>query len=103
MFHTQTRAITAGLKTPQPDASLVSALRRAHAMLGKAPDGGPTVGAAPTSWYDRRVLRLAFLAPRFQQAIIAGTQPCHVNLEFLVRSEIPLAWAEQGPALRWSE
>lgn len=98
-----TRAITAGLKTPQPDASLVSGLRRAHAMLDKASDGRPTITAAPTSWYDRRVQRLAFLAPRLQHSILAGTQPRHVNLEFLVRNEIPLAWAEQGPALRWSE
>jgi hypothetical protein len=98
-----TRAITVGQKTPQPDASLVSALRRAHAMLDKASDGHPTIGAAPASWYDRRVLRLAFLAPRLQHSILAGTQPRHVNLEFLVRSEIPLAWAAQGPALRWSE
>lgn len=96
------RSIEAGLKEQQPDPSLVAALRRAHAMLAKAPDGGPELTAAPTSWYERRVLRLAFLAPELQRAILAGAQPRHVNLEFLVRSEIPLAWADQAAALRWT-
>lgn len=97
------RSLEAGLKTPQPDPNLVAALRRAHAMLGKAADGGPTLSAAPTSWYDRRVLRLAFLAPDLQRAILAGTQPRHVNLEFLVHSEIPLAWGAQSAALHWGD
>lgn len=95
------RSIAAGRKSPQPDPNLVGALRRAHAMLDKAPDGGRTMSAAPASWYERQVLRLAFLAPELQQSILAGTQPRHVNLEFLVRREIPLDWAVQRDTLCW--
>jgi DNA invertase Pin-like site-specific DNA recombinase len=96
------RSIAAGQKSPLPDPNLVGALRRAHAMLEKAPDGGRTMSAAPVSWYERQVLRLAFLAPELQQSILAGTQPRHVNLEFLVRSEIPLDWTVQRATLHWS-
>lgn len=94
-------SIANGKKAPQPDPNLIAALRRAHAMLEKGTDGAPLINAAPTSWYERRVLRLAFLAPAIQRDILAGTQPRHINLEFLVRSEIPLTWAAQREALRW--
>ena len=81
------------------DRTLIAALRRAHAMLGRGSDGHPTVATAPASPYERRLMRLAFLAPDIQRAILAGHQPSHCNLEYLMRSELPLAWPDQRATL----
>ena len=55
---------------------------------------------APKSPYERRLLRLAFLAPDIQQAILAGGQPRSLNLEQLIHSDLPLAWSRQREMLR---
>jgi site-specific DNA recombinase len=82
-----------------PDRKLIAALRRAHAMLERDSNGQPVVQAAPVSPYERRLLRLAFLAPDIQRAILTGYQSAHCNLEFLMNAEIPLAWHRQHDAL----
>jgi site-specific DNA recombinase len=95
------RSIVSGLQnSAAPDLVLIGALRRAHAMLGRA-NTMPTMAAAPTSPYDRRILRLAFLAPDIQRSILAGLQPPHINLEYLLRQDISLDWSRQAPALGW--
>ncbi len=43
----------------------------------------------------RRMLRLAFLAPDLQRAILEGRQPREITLARLIDSEIPLLWSEQ--------
>ena len=57
---------------------------------------------APVSPYDRRILRLAFLAPDLQRDILAGRQPASLNLEYIMAREIPLAWSDQRKTLGWS-
>lgn len=94
------QTVNAGTKTAAPDVTLVGALRRAHAMVAKDAKGHPILHTAPASPYDRRILRLAFLAPDIQRAIIEGTLPPRVNLEHLVHSEIPLDWEAQRALLR---
>lgn len=88
------------LRPLQPDRVLIAALRKAHAMLSTE-RGLPTIGAAPTSPYDRGILRLAFLAPDIQQAILDGRQPHHLNLEALKSIELPLSWSQQRDVLRF--
>jgi site-specific DNA recombinase len=96
------RSISAGLSTNEaPDQTLITALRRAHSLLGKDKAGAPVLAASPASPYERRLLKLAFLAPDLQRAILTGTQPAHCNLEFLLRTEIPIAWSRQPAALGW--
>jgi DNA invertase Pin-like site-specific DNA recombinase len=95
------RSVTAGRSDADPDDTLIAALRRAHAMIGRDRDGHPCIEAAPASPYDRRIQRLAFLAPDLQRDILAGRQPPHINLEQLMKLEIPLAWDRQRQALRW--
>jgi site-specific DNA recombinase len=91
--------VPAQVRPPQPDRVLIAALRKAHAML--ANDRGlPTMEAAPTSPYDRNILRLAFLAPDIQQAILDGRQPHHLNLETLKSTDLPLSWSQQREMLR---
>ena len=55
--------------------------------------------ALPGSPHDRNILRLAFLAPHIQRAILEGRQPLHLNLETLKKTAIPLAWSQQRKAL----
>ena len=84
----------------RPDAKMIAALRKAHRMLGRQA-GMPIVERAPVSLYDRRILRLAFLAPDIQCDIIAGRQPPALNLEQLMQMALPIAWSEQRKALGW--
>lgn len=92
--------VPAQVRPPQVDRVLIAALRKAHAML--ATDRGlPTMEAAPPSPYDRNILRLAFLAPDIQQAVLEGRQPQHLNLEALKSIELPLSWPKQRDLLRF--
>ena len=83
-----------------PDRVLIAALRKAHAMLSTE-RGLPTIEAAPTSPYDRSILRLAFLAPDIQQAILDSRQPHHLNLETIKNTPLPLSWSQQREMLRF--
>ncbi len=90
--------VPAQARPPQPDRVLIGALRKAHAMLSTE-RGLPTIEAAPTSPYDRSILRLAFLAPDIQQAILEGRQPHRLNLETFKSIELPLNWSRQRDLL----
>ena len=81
------------------DPVLIKALRAAHAMLEADAAGFPTLHAAPASPYLRRLVRLAFLAPELQRAILAGRQPPGLTLERLMQTPMPMLWAEQATML----
>jgi hypothetical protein len=40
-------------------------------------------------------VRLAYIAPDIQYAIVEGTLPMSVSLEMLMRGPIPLDWSRQ--------
>ena len=82
--------VSANSRPPQPDPVLITALRKAHSMM-RSDRGMPVMGTAPSSPYDRNILRLAFLAPDIQRAILDGRQPLHLNFETLKKTAIPLA------------
>lgn len=94
--------IPSNQQKPQPDATLIAALRKAHSMLDRH-RGLPSMEAAPVSPYDRVILRLALLAPDIQQAILAGRQPPEFNLERFKKITVPLAWSKQRKLLGFSE
>lgn len=71
-------------------------------MLARDSASLPTLTAAPTSPYDRRILRLALLAPDIQQAVLRGRHPRQLNLETLLNQDLPLVWSEQRRALGFS-
>ncbi|MCW1403977.1 recombinase family protein [Novosphingobium sp. MW5] len=96
------RTIASGARLDvQPDPVLIAALRKAHRMLECDGGGRPVLHASPTSGYERRLVRLAFLAPAIQADILAGRQPRHVNLEALIKADIPPGWDDQRTTLRW--
>ena len=96
------KIMPANTRPPQPDPVLIAAVRKAHAML-RTERGMPVLKTAPGSPYDRSILRLAFLAPDIQRAIIDGRQPLHLNLETLRKMAIPLAWSQQRQVLGFDE
>ena len=79
----------------QRDMVLIRALRTARAMLHHDRLGLPVLRQVPKPRYDRRLVRLAFLSPRLQAAIVEGRQPPSLTLEKIVRSNLPLDWRAQ--------
>jgi DNA invertase Pin-like site-specific DNA recombinase len=91
--------IVSGERQPAPDRAMLRALRNAHRWAGMLRSGvalGEIAqrGGASES-YVGRIISLATLSPRIQEAIVTGTQPLDLSLETLVRSRPPLDWAEQ--------
>ena len=80
---------------PRRDLPLIRALRQAHARLQRDPEGTMTLAEAPAAFRARRILRLAFLAPELQRAILDGTQPRQLTLARFIDSDIPLLWSDQ--------
>jgi site-specific DNA recombinase len=78
----------------RPDPVLIKALRTAHSMLERDASE-PMLETIPASPYHRRLLRLAFLAPELQRAILAGRQPTGLTLKQLLEQRVPLLWTEQ--------
>ena len=77
------------------------ALKRAHTdlmSLKASPLSQPHEhrdAVAPVTQYERQLVRLAFLAPELQRRILAGDQPRDLTLRAMLKSEMPLAWADQ--------
>ena len=80
----------------KPDPVLVRALRDAHAMLHYDAAGLPVLDAAPDTPYRRRLIRLAFLAPDIQRAIVEGRQAPALTLARLLKGPIALDWSQQA-------
>ena len=91
------RTFLEGSSAPRPriDATLIGALRKAHAMIELDGYNLPTLQKSPDTQHDRRILQLAFLAPDLQARILNGKQPAHLNLEQLTEQPLPISWAEQ--------
>ncbi len=70
----RTAVLRTGATGPRVDPALVGALRKAHALVARDSRGLPRLEAAPSSPYQRRLIRLAFLAPALQRAILEGRQ-----------------------------
>jgi site-specific DNA recombinase len=80
---------------PGHDKTLIHALRQAHTMIERDRTGLPTLEAAPDTPHRNRIVRLAFLAPDLQQAILAGRQPAGLTLAALMDDRMPILWTKQ--------
>ncbi|SHK24421.1 Recombinase [Shimia gijangensis] len=91
--------IIAGDIQSLPDKALIRALNNAHIWVRQMKTGVSVKQIAATSSisesYVTRVITLAFLSPRIQRAILAGTQPDGLTMETLVRRCIPRHWPDQ--------
>jgi len=91
---------------PLPDLALIKAIARGRQWTDDLLTGRvASVAAIAKSEevlpnYVRRLTRLAFLAPRIVEAIVAGRQPPELTAKALTeRIELPLLWSEQEHAL----
>ena len=86
------------------DPVLIKGLRRAHQLAANmgwnAADGSfrQTDVTSPTSAYERKLVRLAFLAPDLQRDILEGRQAPGLTLQRLLHDPLPLAWDRQRQA-----
>lgn len=83
------------ISAPRSDATLIGALRKAHSMITLDTRHLPVCDTSPDTLYERRLIRLAFLAPDLQAAILDGRHPAHINLAYLIDNPVPLSWTEQ--------
>jgi site-specific DNA recombinase len=94
----ETRLIS-GQTQPNPDATLLRLLAKAHRWCREMREGTRLTEIAKREGHSDSYIRtrapLAFLSPKIQAAVLAGTQPPDLSLERIVRSGIPLDWAEQ--------
>ena len=74
---------------------LAKAVKRAHAMLDASTDPNGMLQQAPSSVHERRLIRLAWLAPDLQVAMLDGRQKPGLCLEDLRFAPIPLCWDDQ--------
>ncbi|TCL08254.1 DNA invertase Pin-like site-specific DNA recombinase [Shimia isoporae] len=91
--------IVAGEMQTTPDATLIRALKNAHDWVTQMKAGTSVKHiAAATSIsesYITRIIPMAFLSPRIQQAILSGSHPAELTLETIARSKIPMDWSAQ--------
>ena len=85
------------------DRPLIAALKRAHRELALRGINSPSAinshARGLEDPYLRRIVRLAFLAPDIQYAILTGRQPTEVTLKRLTRGPFPLDWEVQRKQL----
>ena len=74
---------------------LIKGLKRAHAILDTASDAQSVMQQAPASVHERTLVRLAWLAPDLQVAMLEGRQRSGLCLEDLRCAPIPLCWDDQ--------
>ncbi len=84
-----------------PDPVLIRGLRQAH-RLAKTLGWEGAAGAVAChrerplqNSYERKLVRLAFLAPDLQQRILEGRQPPSLSLARLMETRMPTCWIEQ--------
>jgi DNA invertase Pin-like site-specific DNA recombinase len=91
--------IVAGERQPTPDQAMIRALRHARRWADMLKAGTALKDIAGREGYSEsyvaRIIPLATLSPKIQDAIIGGMQPMDLTLETFVRTPIPLCWDQQ--------
>ncbi|MBV7409681.1 hypothetical protein [Maritimibacter sp. DP1N21-5] len=96
--------LVAGDRTPEPDRTLLRALRHAHRWADLQKSGISLTDIAKrdgvSQSYVRRITPLATLSPSLQRAIVTGRQPIDLTLETLVRRQLPIRFEDQERMFR---
>lgn len=74
---------------------LAKAVKRAHELLAASSDVHGVMQQSPASVHERGLVRLAWLAPDLQTAMLEGRQKPGLCLEDLRWAPIPLCWDDQ--------
>lgn len=91
----RTKIIGGGNPKSNPDITLIKALRTAHSIIERDDTKMPILTSAPSSPWRRKLVRLAFLAPDLQKAILNGNQPGDLTLAKLMDGKMPDSWEKQ--------
>jgi site-specific DNA recombinase len=98
----ETRIVT-GTPAAQPDPVLQKNLARAHGWLQQIKRGISMAALARKDGYSKSYIRnrviLAFLAPKIQRAILAGTLGPEWTTDRLLRADLPRDWSAQARLL----
>jgi hypothetical protein len=91
--------IILGDMVPEPDRILQNALAAAHLWLDQVKSGMPlaqiAANANAAESQVRQGIRPAFLSPKLQATIMAGTQAADLSLAKLLRVKIDPSWQQQ--------
>ncbi|MBJ7483747.1 hypothetical protein [Brevundimonas sp.] len=87
-------------KRSRMSQALIKALKRSHHLVASGSDAECVLQQAPSSPHERDLIRLAFLAPDLQAAILDGRQDAGLCLEDLRGADFPLCWDDQRRSLR---
>lgn len=74
---------------------LAKAVKRAHELVETHMDADGVLQEAPVTVHERRLIRIAWLAPDLQQAMLDGRQKSGLCLEDFKHLSIPLCWDDQ--------
>ncbi|SPJ25045.1 recombinase family protein [Palleronia abyssalis] len=92
--------LMAGRPAPAPDPGLVRILAEAHSWTAALRKGEQLSDLAARTGHSDSYIRtraqLAFLSPKIQAAILAGTQPPELTVNRMIRAPLPLDWSEQA-------
>ena len=91
--------LVVGDPKPSPDPVLLRTLTEAHLWADALRTGTPIKAVAGEAGRHDVFIRtrgqLAFLSPKIQAAICAGTQPTEITLKRILARPVPLAWEVQ--------
>lgn len=81
-MHRAAHDISGAQASNGPDPKITLALRRAHRLLNWDEAGRPSASKAPTDPYERKLVRLALLAPDIQNQLLEQIPitPVHIRL-----------------------
>ncbi|MEL6279731.1 MAG: recombinase family protein, partial [Pseudomonadota bacterium] len=83
--------ITGGAQASNgPDPKITLALRRAHRLLNWDEAGRPSASKAPTDPYERKLVRLALLAPDIQNQLLTEKAPVGLTFAKLLSDDVSL-------------
>jgi len=95
--------IVSGEYENSPDPTILRMIARARGWRERILAGERFAKIAEsekvTSVFVRTRMELAFLSPRIVEALLDGKQPVELTLEKLVRTKLPLDWAQQEQLL----
>jgi DNA invertase Pin-like site-specific DNA recombinase len=82
-------------KRSRLNRALIKGLKQGHSLLAAGPDLDGVLQRSPTTAHERTLIRLAWLAPSVQAAILEGRQTPGLCLEDLRCMSLPLCWDDQ--------
>ena len=93
------RKVIIGNRLPEPDPVLIRLLALSHEWLRQLKSGKSLTEIAKQEGKSNTTIRkripVALLSPKIQKAIVEGQQPADLTADRILRSAMPINWADQ--------